>query len=198
MFTETDVSSSLVAPRRIPPVNSSDGPLVRMLITPADALLPNSVDCGPRSTSIASISDKSENACSLRTKGTSSTMTATLGSILVLKTLVPIPRRLKLLFVAQSPRLIVSEGEILVISVNSSMPSASIVLASTTLIATGTSCTLSARLVAVTTTSSMARFCDIAAGAKVEISSAGSNFLPNASFWGDCLMLLFITSPCNY
>ena len=147
-------SSSVVYPPRNRKSNSSPGAWVTTFTTPAEAFLPNRVLCGPRSTSMRSMSSRSLKAWDDRTKGTSSTTMATLGSMLMLNTLVPMPRRLKPLLVAQSPRLTVNDGDMRVMSVNSSMRMASMVDSSTALTATGTSCTLCARFVAVTTISS--------------------------------------------
>ena len=86
------------------------------------------------------------------------------------------PRRRKVLLVAQSPRLLVRDGEMRVMSVNSSMRMASMVVESVTLTATGTSWMLSARLVAVTTISSrLASWADApGAGASPTAASASA------------------------
>ena len=64
-----------------------------MLTRPADAFLPNSVPCGPRSTSSRSISTRSPNASPDRANTTPSTTVDTDGSPAIEKVVVPTPRR---------------------------------------------------------------------------------------------------------
>ena len=67
-----------------------------MLITPADAFLPNRVDCGPLNTSTRSIVGKSANEEDERDLGTPSIRTNTAGSIPGLLAPLPKPRITKL------------------------------------------------------------------------------------------------------
>ena len=62
-------------------------------MTPALEFLPNSVPCGPRSTSIRSMSTKSLNASPARLKTTPSSTVETEGSPAIEKVAVPTPRR---------------------------------------------------------------------------------------------------------
>ena len=78
-----------------PPISSS-GALVVMLITPADAFLPNNVDCGPLSTSTRSRLGKSAREDDERDLGTPSISTNTAGSIPGLLAPLPKPRITKL------------------------------------------------------------------------------------------------------
>ena len=78
-----------------PPI-SSFGALVVILITPADAFLPNRVDCGPLSTSTRSMVGKSANDDEDRDLGTPSISTKTAGSIPGLFAPLPKPRMTKL------------------------------------------------------------------------------------------------------
>ena len=80
----------------ITPLISSSGALVVILITPAEAFLPNNVDCGPLSTSIRSILGKSASEEDERDLGTPSTTTKTEGSIPGLLAPLPKPRMVKL------------------------------------------------------------------------------------------------------
>ena len=67
-----------------------------MLITPADAFLPNKVDCGPLSTSTLSMVAKSDSDEAERERGTPSIRTKTAGSIPGLLAPLPKPRITKL------------------------------------------------------------------------------------------------------
>ena len=78
-----------------PPI-SSLGAFVVILITPAEAFLPKSVDCGPLSTSTRSIVGKSANEEEERDLGTPSIRTNTAGSIPGLFAPLPKPRITKL------------------------------------------------------------------------------------------------------
>ena len=67
-----------------------------MLITPAEAFLPNRVDCGPLKTSTRSRLGKSANEEDERDLGTPSIRTNTAGSIPGLLAPLPNPRMVKL------------------------------------------------------------------------------------------------------
>jgi hypothetical protein len=69
-----------------------------MLMMPAEAFLPNSVDCGPRSTSMRFRLGKSEICAADRERYTPSMNTPTEGSIPALLAPLPKPRMMKLVF----------------------------------------------------------------------------------------------------
>jgi hypothetical protein len=78
------------------PENSLVGAAVAMFSTPAMALLPNRVLCGPRSTSTRSTSIRSLKAAAWKPIGTSSMTTATSDSTAIPFEKVPMPRILML------------------------------------------------------------------------------------------------------
>ena len=80
------------------PPNSCSGSLEVILITPADAFLPNKVDCGPASTSTRSIVGKSAIAEADLERYTPSIYTPTAGSIPGL--FAPLPKPLMMKFVS--------------------------------------------------------------------------------------------------
>ncbi len=104
------VSPSLVTSVLTDAVSVSVGGSVVMLIRPAEADLPYSVLCGPRSTSICAMSDKSVKARGWKAIGMSSTTTATLGSTPMEKANVPTPRMVSEAFTGFSAGLITNDG----------------------------------------------------------------------------------------
>ena len=130
------------------------GFLVTKAITPAEEFLPNSVPCGPRSTSTRSRSPRSLKNDPCWANTTPSMTVDTLGSIPAANTSVPIPRMRMELSRSSLPVLKVTLG---ISSLRSAIPSALICSSSaplTTETASGTSCAFSVRFCAVTITSS--------------------------------------------
>src|SRR5471032_1794789 len=126
--------------------------LVTMLIAPATADLPNSVLCGPFSTSMRVMSARSLKAWNWVAMGMSSMMTATSDSTPMPTETVPMPRMKMALLAAVVPELMVSDGIMLTTSSISRMLVRWISFSLMTEMAIGTLSSFSTRLLAVTTT----------------------------------------------
>ena len=121
-----------------------------ILITPADAFLPNSVPCGPRNTSTRSISTRSSVACPGRAVTTPSITVDTVGSTPGEVVMVPTPRMNSDVSLLEAPVRKLTVGVCVVMA-----PSVLRLLCSScsplsTVMAIGTDCNGSLRLVAVT------------------------------------------------
>src|SRR3569832_24372 len=165
------------------PVNSAVGAAVVMLRTPAMALLPNSVLCGPRSTSTRSTSTRSLNAAAWKPRGTSSMTTATSDSTAIPLEKVPMPRMLIAKLPGCEPYVITKLGDSLTTSPSSRTLLRSKVSAVSAVTATGTSCSFSARLVAVTVTTSSCKSLEESAGCSA--ASALRDAEPSAAATAD-------------
>ena len=131
-------------------LSASPGLQVVMLITLAEAFLPNSVTCGPRSTSTRSTSWSSLHASPARACTTPSMTKASDGSAAIEKLIVPTPRRKTELSspVCEAFRLSAGTSSRSASTVPS--PRLSIAAPLTKVMAAAVSCRFSARLVAVT------------------------------------------------
>jgi hypothetical protein len=145
-----------------------------MLSRPAEAERPYSVLCGPRSTSIRSMSDRSAKARARNWTGTSSICTATLGSTLGEKAKVPMPRIETEALTGCSAGRMISDGAALVRSENCRTPCAWSASPVSTCTASGTSWTRSARFCAVTMMSVPAESGGVPCSASAGLVGAGS------------------------
>ena len=150
-----------------------------MLTTPAEAFLPNSVPCGPRSTSTRSRSYRSPKACPERPSTTLSTTVDTLGSAATLNEIVPIPRIVSALLRVVLPVRKLTDGTSACNSSRLLANEASICWRPSTETATGTSLMFSSRFCAVMTISSITDCAD--AGAVKPICKATAIDTANAT-----------------
>ena len=125
-----------------------------MLMMPADAFLPNKVDCGPRSTSTRLRLGRSAICAAERERYTPSMNTPTDGSIPALFAPLPKPRMMKSVLAELCSWLTRSDGTTLCKSLRSRICACSIVAPLVTETATGVSSNVCSRLVAVTMMSS--------------------------------------------
>ena len=152
--TVTRLSSPTV--RDADPVKPSmSGLAVTTLMTPADAFLPNSVLCGPRSTSMRSRFGKSFRADAERERYTPSMKTPTDGSMPALLAPLPKPRIRKLVLPEVCSWVTRRLGTRNCRSLTSCMRDSSRSADETTETAIGISCKVDSRLLDVTTISSM-------------------------------------------
>ena len=119
-------------------------------MTPALAFLPNSVDCGPFSTSIRCTLIRSFNEPAVRDRNTLSMNTPTEGSIPKLFAPLPNPRMMKVVLDELCNVLTRSEGATVCRSEISRICACSSVSPEVTLTEIGTSCKVCSRFVAVT------------------------------------------------
>ena len=185
-----------------------------MLTTPAEAFLPNSVPCGPLSTSTRWTSPSESNACACCTTGRSSTMTATLGSTPIEKAKVPMPRRMIELLGDDVACVTVSDEAARVRSVKSVTRLFARASADSAVTETGTFWRFSSRFCAVTTISSRppvssataasagaAASCAKAGAAKIRLAVASNANLRTIGFLLPCResrLLATFSGKANY
>ena len=145
-----------------------------ILITPALAFLPNSVPCGPRSTSSRATSARSLKASAARLSTTPSSTVETEGSTAIENEVVPSPRRNRVWF-SEVPALTkLSEGTSCVAPSRLAREAPAMASPLNTDTATGTACRRSERFCAVTTISPGALSSLVAAGsAAADCAMAG-------------------------
>ena len=144
-----------------------------MLIIPADAFLPNSVDCGPRNTSTRLILGRSPIWAAERERYTPSMNTPTEGSMPALFAPLPKPRMMKLVFEELCSWPTFSEGTKVCKSIRSRICDCSICALLATATEIGVSCSVFSRFDAVTM---------ISAGAS---SSAAAVLAAGAVLWAN-------------
>ena len=159
-----------------------------MLTTPALAFLPNNVPCGPRSTSMRSMSTRSLNASPARLYTTPSTTAETDGSPASENVDVPTPRRNSDWLIETAPLRNVSDGTRYCAFSIFTPPWLARAAPEITDTATGTSCNRSVRFCAVTTISAGA---SSAAGA-VSCANAGAPVRANAATLASMIVFVII------
>ena len=135
-----------------------------MLMIPAEAFLPKSVDCGPRRTSTRLILARSPIWAADRERYTPSMKTPTDGSMPALFAPLPNPRITKLVFAELCSCPTLSEGTRVCRSIRSRTCARSMVSALVTDTEIGISCSVCSRLVAVTMITSSADVSSSACG----------------------------------
>ena len=133
------------------PLRTKSGRLVTTLITPAEVFLPNTVPCGPFSTSIRSSSPRSPKPTELRGRYTPSITTPTEDSRPTLSPTVPMPRMRAVVIASLWVLVTVRPGTSVCRSLMSRTPASCRASCDSAVTTIGTSCSCSSRFCAVTT-----------------------------------------------
>ena len=149
------------------PPRTKSGRLVTTLITPDEVFLPNTVPCGPFSTSMRSSSPRSPKPTELRGRYTPSITTPTEDSRPTLSPTVPMPRMRAVVIASLWVLVTVRPGTSVCRSLMSRTPASCMASCDSAVTMIGTSCSTSSRFCAVTTMASrvLASCWDFCAGA---------------------------------